>query len=275
VAVRQRTFALAQTPYVVGLDESRHGNFNRLQYNNFEEAMNRHSAAPELVIAATPVSLVPEHVLRVARTVDGERNVLFTDVGSTKESICTRLEQSPFPKGCRFIGSHPIAGKEKSGVEHASADLFENRLTVITPTASARDQDVRLLVRFWRSLGSSVATMSPAEHDRTLARTSHLPHLLSALLADQLQEQDANYTGPGYHSVTRLALGSPEVWRDIVESNTQAILETLLDYEHALRNLRETIERGDMDAMTQFLERAKRNRGKLESDGDSHGGRDV
>jgi prephenate dehydrogenase len=225
----------------------------------------------ELVIVATPVSFVPDHVWQVASAVQTSginyRNILITDVGSTKETICSRLEQNTLPNGCRFIGSHPITGKEKSGVEHADADLFENRLAVITPTASAHDRDIGLLIRFWRSLGSLTASMSPAEHDRTLARTSHLPHLLSALLADRLQLQDAQYTGPGYHSTTRLALGLPELWRDIVSHNTDAILEAIRDYEGALRDLRETIERNDWEAVAQFLEHAKSNRDMLNTSG--------
>jgi len=221
----------------------------------------------ELVIVATPVSMVPDHVWQVASAVQtggiNYRNVLIADVGSTKETICSRLSQRTLPNGCRFIGSHPIAGKEKSGVEHADADLFENRLVVITPTASARDRDIGLLIQFWRSLGSLTASMSPTEHDRTLARTSHLPHLLSALLADRLQLQDVQYTGPGYHSTTRLASGLPELWRDIVSHNTEAILEAIRDYENALRDLREKIERNDWEAVARFLEHAKKNRDML------------
>jgi len=225
----------------------------------------------ELIIAATPVSLVFDHVLQAASAVQTSginyRNVLITDVGSTKETVCSRLEQITLPNGCRFIGSHPIAGKEKSGVEYADADLFENRLAVITPTASARDRDIGLLVRFWRALGSLTASMSPAEHDRTLARTSHLPHILSALLADRLQLQDTKYTGPGYHSTTRLASGAPDLWRDIISNNTEAILEAIRDYENALRDLREKIERSDWEAVAQFLEHAKRNRDGLSTNG--------
>jgi len=253
---------------------------------NFEEGINAETgiAAPEnvgpdvgaytrsslpgaeLIIVATPVSFVLDLIHQAASAVQtgiNYRNVLITDVGSTKETICSHLERTTLPNGCRFIGSHPIAGKEKNGVEHADADLFENRLAVITPTTSSRERDIGLLIQFWRSLGAVAASMSPAEHDRTLARTSHLPHLLSALLADRLQLQDAKYTGPGYHSTTRLASGLPELWRDIVSHNTEAILEAIRDYEDALRNLREKIERGDWNAVAQFLEHAKQNRDTL------------
>jgi len=217
-------------------------------------------AGSELIVVATPVSLTPQNVQQVASVA---RNTLITDVGSTKETICTRFEQTALPNGCRFIGSHPIAGAEKSGVEHADADLFENRLAIITPTASACDRDIDFLTQFWHLLGSRTATMTPAEHDRTLARTSHLPHLLSALLADRLQLQEAQYTGPGYHSMTRLASGLPELWRDIVADNAGAILDAINDYEWALKDLRGKIECGDWDALFQFLEHAKKNRDML------------
>jgi prephenate dehydrogenase len=222
----------------------------------------------ELVVIAVPVSKIAEYVVRTAEAVKAGinyRNVLITDTGSTKESICSQLENKTLPNGCRYIGSHPVAGKEKHGAVNADAHLFENKLTVVTPSDSARDRDIGSLIRFWRSLGSYVANMSPAEHDRTLARTSHLPHLLSALLADRLLLHDAKYTGTGYRSTTRLASGLPEVWRDIVSNNKEAILEAVRDFESALQHLRERIEAQDWQAVAQFLEHAKQNRDALEN----------
>jgi prephenate dehydrogenase len=229
---------------------------------SFDEGINADADATghELIIVATPVSLVADYVHRVASAV---QNTLITDVGSTKETICARLEQTALPNGCRFVGSHPIAGKEKSGVEHADADLFENRLAIVTPTASASERDTDLLLWFWHSLGSQTANMSPAEHDRVLARTSHLPHLLSAVLAERLQVHDIKYTGPGYHGMTRLAAGLPELWRDIVTHNAGAIVEAIRDYEHALGDLREKIEHSDWEAVAHLLEHAKKNRDTL------------
>jgi prephenate dehydrogenase len=221
----------------------------------------------ELVIVSVPVSHIADYVLRSAEVVKtgiNYRNVLITDTGSTKESICAQLANKTLANGCRFIGSHPIAGKEKHGAANADANLFENKLTVVTPPVSARDRDIGALIRFWQSLGALVANMSPAEHDRTLARTSHLPHLLSALLADRLQLQDAKYTGTGYRSTTRLASGLPEVWQDIISNNKEAILEAVRDFERALQHLRERIEAQDWHAVARFLEHAKQNRDALE-----------
>jgi prephenate dehydrogenase len=221
---------------------------------HIDEAM---MAGAELVIVATPVSLVADFVQQAASVV---QNALITDAGSTKEKICSRFQQTALPNSCRFIGSHPIAGSEKSGVQYADADLFENRLAVITPTDSSTDRDIDSLTQFWRSLGSQTVCLPPAKHDRILARTSHLPHLLSSLLADRLQPQDAEYIGTGYESMTRLASGQPGIWRDIIADNADAIVEAVRDYENALHHLRETIEQGDWESIVQFLENAKRNR---------------
>lgn len=224
----------------------------------------------ELVVVATPVGLIPKTVHQVAEAVCSSaagRDVLITDVGSTKATVCAECgtELSPLSGGCRFLGGHPIAGTERTGLEHAEADLFEGRLAVLTPTAANRDHDVALLVRFWQELGARVLCLDPEEHDRILARTSHLPHLLSALLAERLQSPDAPYAGPGFRSTTRLASGGPVLWRDIVSSNIDSILEALRDYESGLQHLRETIERQDWDGVRALLESAKRNRDALET----------
>ncbi|GHT11782.1 hypothetical protein FACS1894170_05800 [Planctomycetales bacterium] len=222
----------------------------------------------ELVIIATPVSMIPEYAKRAAAAVKtgiNFRNVLITDVGSTKEAICSQLNNVSLPNGCRFIGSHPIAGKEKNGVANAEASLFENKLAIVTPSDTARDRDIGALIRFWSSLGAYVANMSPADHDRRLARTSHLPHILSALLADRLLSDDAKFTGTGYRSTTRLASGLPTLWRDIISNNKEAILEAVRDFETALQKLREHIETQDWQAVAQFLEHAKENRDALDA----------
>jgi prephenate dehydrogenase len=224
---------------------------------------------PEVVIIATPVSLVGQYVIDVAEVVrndDYRRNILITDVASTKETICSQfydLCAKPLPNDCRFIGSHPIAGTEKSGVENGNANLFANRLVVITPSDSSRELDIAMLLRFWQNLGAMVVSMPHAEHDRVLARTSHLPHLISALLAGQLRTADAKYTGTGFRSTTRLAAGKPTIWKDIIENNTDAILEAIKEYEEGLKILREYIEQREWDKLTTFLEQAKNKRDSL------------
>lgn len=216
---------------------------------------------PELVIVATPVCTVADYVREIAETFQHcgeERNVLITDIGSTKATICGQTD------GCRFIGSHPIAGSERIGPAYSDENLFKNRLTVISPSSSIREVDIGLLVRFWQKLGSNVVCLPPEEHDSRLARTSHLPHLLSALLAENLQNQDVPFTGSGFLSTTRLASGGPDIWRDIVSTNQEAILEAIRQFETGLTNLRDKIRSSDWDGVAALLESAKEKRDRLE-----------
>ncbi|MDR1485186.1 MAG: prephenate dehydrogenase [Planctomycetaceae bacterium] len=235
--------------------------------DNSGVVVRRHK--PEVVIIATPVSLVGQYVSDVAnivRNADYLRNILITDVASTKETICSQFYDcavQSLPNDCRFIGSHPIAGTEKSGVEHGDANLFVNRLVAITPSDSSRELDIAMLLKFWQSLGAMVVSMTHTEHDRVLARTSHLPHLISALLAGQLRTADAKYAGTGFRSTTRLAAGKPAIWKDIIENNTDAILEAIKEYENGLKILREYIEQREWNKLTDFLEQAKNKRDSL------------
>ncbi len=235
---------------------------------------------PELIVIGTPVGSIGDMVWESAIAIDRDyypredggdsslplRNVLITDVGSVKETICARfagLDAEPLPNGCRFIGSHPIAGTERSGAENASADLFENRLAVITPTEPVQYEDIGLLKRFWHGLGSSVAEMSPLEHDRILARTSHLPHLVAVALAAGLLPEDEPYTGTGFRSTTRLAAGPPALWSDIIDFNSAMILDAIREFEGSLTALRKMLEQGDQSGITAILKTAKRNRDRL------------
>ncbi|MDR2345979.1 MAG: prephenate dehydrogenase [Planctomycetaceae bacterium] len=238
-----------------------------LSNNSDNKTVKRYK--PEIVIIATPVSYVGQYVIEIANIVRNEnylRNILITDVASTKETICSQfsdLDFSPLPNDCRFIGSHPIAGTEKNGVTNGNADLFVNRLVVITPSDASRELDIAMLLRFWQCLGAMVVSMSYEEHDRVLARTSHLPHLISALLAGQLRNTDAKYTGTGFRSTTRIAAGKPTIWKDIIENNKDAILEAIKEYEEGLKILRQYIEQKEWNKLTDFLEQAKNKRDSL------------
>ena len=131
------------------------------------------------------------------------------------------------PRGCRFLGSHPLAGSEKAGVTHARADLFDGRVVVIAPTRNTRAEDFDLLEEFWEALGSVVIRMSAEEHDRALAITSHLPHLAAAALATTVPEQYYRLSGTGILDTTRLAGGEPELWKQILLQNRDNVLTAL------------------------------------------------
>ena len=142
--------------------------------------LNKGVAEAELVIVCTPVGQIVEHVRQAAQHCP--ERTLITDAGSTKQSIVEALDGG-LARGCRFLGSHPLAGSEKAGAAYASADLFEGRVAILTPTKNTRAEDFDLLEEFWQSLGSVVVQMTPEEHDQALAMTSHLPHVAAAALA--------------------------------------------------------------------------------------------
>ena len=219
-------------------------------------------AGCDLVVICTPVGRIAEQVFEVAQAADNAP--IITDVGSTKQAICDAVEQrSPLPNGCRFLGCHPIAGGEKTGPDAATASLFENRAVVLTPIHSdgsdADDKNtVDTLRTFWETLGARVSCMSPGEHDRVLALTSHLPHVVSAVLATVCDRPTYGaYCGTGYESMTRLAAGSPELWRDILMTNREAVCRAMNDFEQSCRELRDALSQNDADAVMRFLEKAQ------------------
>jgi prephenate dehydrogenase len=219
-------------------------------------------ADAELVIVCSPVGRIVEHVRRAAESCP--EGTLITDAGSTKQAIVEALDGT-LPRGCRFLGSHPLAGSEKSGPSHASADLFEGRVAILTPTKNTRAEDFDLLSHFWSSLGSVVAQMPPEEHDRTLALTSHLPHAVAAALAATQPEACFRFSGAGLLDTTRIASGDPELWTQIFCQNRVNVLAALDTFVGHLTALEDAIRQGDVEALKRLLAQAKKNRDALGS----------
>ena len=224
--------------------------------------LNRGVAEAELVIVCTPVGRIVDHVRQAAQHCP--ERILITDAGSTKQSIVEALDGG-LGHGCRFLGSHPLAGSEKAGAAHASADLFEGRLAILTPTKNTRAEDFDLLEEFWRSLGSVVVQMTPEEHDQAMALTSHLPHVAAAALALTLPEKYFRFSGPGMLDTTRVAAGDPELWRQILALNRENVLMALELFGAKLTALHAAIRDNNQDEITRFLTLAKKNRDALGS----------
>ncbi len=219
-------------------------------------------AEAELIIVCTPVGRIVEDVQRVAAHC--REGTLITDAGSTKVSIVSALDEG-LPRGCRFLGSHPLAGSDRAGPAHADADLFEGRVAVLTPTRNTRAEDYDTLHHFWASLGSVVVQMTAAEHDRTVAVISHLPHAVASILAATLPESYFRFAGTGVLDTTRIAAGDPELWRHIFVHNRDNVLGALGAFRDNLDALITAIRNGDDEAMEQILATGKRNRDALGS----------
>jgi prephenate dehydrogenase len=206
-------------------------------------------AEAELVIVCTPVETIADHVRKIAAAAP---TALITDVGSTKEQIVAEAAAA------RFIGSHPLAGSEKSGVEHARADLFAGRIVIVTPTATSPEDDLAALTEFWQSLDARVVTMTPAEHDAALAHTSHLPHLIASILAAATPESLLPLVATGWLDTTRIAAGDVELWRQIFAANRDHSLRALDDFAKVLAQARAALEKTDYEALAALLAQGKR-----------------
>ncbi len=225
-------------------------------------------AEAQLVVVATPVDSVAERVVQaVAAAPPG---ALVTDVGSTKETIVSMVDAALATRrsGPRFVGSHPLAGDHRTGAEHARADLFDDRVVVVTPSPATRPAAVTEVSGFWESLGASVATMSPAKHDAALAITSHLPHAVAVALAAATPSELLRLTASGWRDTTRVAGGDPELWRAIFTANRRHVLEAMDLLTQTLGSLREALELGDQEKLTSMLEAAARKKRERDALGD-------
>ncbi len=214
----------------------------------------------DLVVVCTPVDTIAPLVRQVAAACPPR--CLITDAGSTKAPLVEQLK-ADLPSGARFVASHPLAGSEQRGPEHAQADLFQNRVTVVTPTRSTRAQDLNEVTRFWQALGAEVIRMSPEAHDRALARTSHLPHLAAAAIASATPRRYAPLVASGWRDTTRVAAGDPELWRQIMQSNREELLASLEVLQDELAAWHTALEQDDSRKLLQLLAKAKRTRDAL------------
>jgi prephenate dehydrogenase len=214
----------------------------------------------EIAVFCTPVTLIAEQVLAAApRCAAG---TLLTDAGSTKGAIVEAID-GRLPHGVAFVGSHPVAGSEKRGPDHADADLFQDRVTVVTPTPASDPAAVARTIAFWRALGSRVICMDPKQHDRALAVTSHLPHLLASALAGTLPPDLHALTANGFRDTTRIAAGDPGLWTGILMQNRAALLDALGKLLNQVGEFQKALTQGDQDAIADLLARGKRSRDAL------------
>jgi prephenate dehydrogenase len=210
-----------------------------------------------LLVFCTPVDRIVEGVRAAAGA--SPSGGLVTDAGSVKGCICRPLAQG-LPRGVEFVGSHPLAGSERQGFEHADARLFENRVCVVAPVESSSGAAVARIKAFWKRLGSTVIEMTPEAHDAALAETSHLPHLVAAALAGTLSAENKALAASGFRDTTRIASGDSELWSAILLGNRDEVLASLFRYDASLARFRQAIEQNDATALKELLKAAKMKR---------------
>lgn len=218
-------------------------------------------ADADIVIIATPVSAISDVLERISAC-DHSPSLLVTDAGSTKQNIVARAA-SVAPR-VPFVGSHPLAGSEKAGVEYSSPELFEGAVCVVTPGESTAPDRVDRISGFWRSLGARVVRMSPEEHDRAIAFSSHLPHAAACALVASLPEGfPPDMLSSGFRDTTRIAGADGDLWKDIFLSNRANVLEAIDRYKEAMVKVRNAIHSGDAAVLKELLNRIKKERDDL------------
>ncbi len=185
---------------------------------------------------------------------------IVTDAGSVKGNLVYELEKA-MPRGVRYIGAHPIAGSDRSGIEYSSAELFHNAKCIITPTPDSDRDALRAVSDIWESLGSGVVSMGPEKHDEIYAFVSHLPHIIAYSLINTVAEADGSYLqfcGPGFRDMTRLASSSHELWRDISLLNAEKLNEAILLFQKNLDRLRGHLTAADAGSLEAEFREARR-----------------
>jgi prephenate dehydrogenase len=214
----------------------------------------------DLVIFCTPLAQMRELADVMAPSL--KRGALVTDVGSVKGSVVKALESVVAEAGGHFIGSHPMAGAERVGPGAAKAELFENAVCVITPTGKSPGKLVQQLDEFWKDLGARTLRLTPALHDELVSRSSHLPHVVAAELANYVlspahPKEQPSLCATGFRDTTRIAGGSPEMWRDIALANRKNLARVLGVFIEDMQEFQRALESEDAKSIEEFFVNAK------------------
>jgi len=219
------------------------------------------AADADLVVIAAPVGSYASIAESIADTL--KTGAIVTDVGSVKQ-VVVEMVQPHLPKDVHFVPGHPIAGTEHSGPEAGFPGLFEGRWTILTPTANTAAKAVEEMEQLWKKMGAMVELMDPDHHDKVLAITSHLPHLIAYTivgtatdLEDDLRHEVIKYSASGFRDFTRIAASDPVMWRDIFLNNKEATLELLQRFTEDLTTLQRAIRRGDATVLEDLFRRTR------------------
>lgn len=255
--------------YVTGYGRSRE-NLERAKSLGIIDAVSADPASAcrdaDLVVLAAPTGSFVELIKQAGPAL--KKGALVTDVGSVKGDLVTELEML-IPPGVHFIGSHPIAGSDRSGIDAADADLFCDALCIVTPTERSDPSALRSIMDIWSGLGSRVMAMGPAEHDRVYAAVSHLPHLIAYAMVNTVSDIDKSYLsycGQGFKDMTRIAASSPDIWTDISLLNRQNLIEMIALFRENLNRMETYLKSAEADALRQEFVRAGTARKSLGQD---------
>jgi cyclohexadieny/prephenate dehydrogenase len=215
----------------------------------------------DLVVISTPISTNGAIAEAIGPYL--KPGAIVTDVGSVKQAVIAAIRPH-IPEGVHFVPGHPLAGTEKSGPEAGFATLFENRWCVLTPEPGTDPDAVARVADLWRRAGSNIETMDADHHDRVLAITSHLPHLIAYTIVGTVfdletstQQEVIKYSATGFRDFTRIAASDPVMWRDVFMNNREAVLEMLGRFTEDLSRLQRAIRWGEADVLEELFTRTR------------------
>lgn len=229
-------------------------------------AVDTLAGSPVEAVAGADLVVLCAPVLRLAALASEcrpaiESGVVVTDVGSTKAYVDAEIRKALAGTGAVYVGSHPVCGSEQQGIEAAKANLYEKATVIVTPVKDAPAVAVKRVRELWRRVGGRVVEMDAREHDRIVARTSHLPHMVASLLAVTVgrspDKRIGEFCGTGFADTSRVAEGAPEIWHDIVRTNRANIAEELRAYKSQVERMISQMDDGDFDGITAMLEQGR------------------
>ena len=227
----------------------------------------------DLLIIGTPVSLISQMIKRVSAEIPNTKSVFVTDAGSVKTQVVREIDDflniQAYPH-IHFVGSHPMAGSERTGVTAAKTNLFNNAKCIVTPSMHTSVAAIQVVTELWKFVGGNTIIISPTDHDHLIAGASHLAHLIASVLTQTTQSVQTeslralDFAATGFRDTTRIAAGSPEMWRDIFLQNAEVLIPMVGSTIKTLERLKILMKNRDSAKIEDFLAQAKEIRDSLE-----------
>lgn len=219
--------------------------------------LKRAVCGSDLIILALPINKIIGFMPKIKKIT--KNKILIIDAGSTKLKITETADKLKI----NFVGTHPLAGSEKRGMDSSSGDLFDNSTVLITPTKKTSKQALVKIKSFWKKLNANVITISAREHDKILARTSHLPHLVSFCLINSIPKKYFKFAASSLKDTTRIALSDAKIWSDIFLSNRKELLNSLNSFRLQIKKFKQLITLSERKRFIRFLESSRNKREKI------------
>jgi prephenate dehydrogenase len=258
LALALRQYGLCNT--IIGYGRTQ-GNLIRAQektiIDSFELDPAKACDDSDLIVFATPVGVFIDIAKQISHVL--KRNAIVTDVGSVKGNLVREMEGLLSPQ-VFFVGGHPIAGSDRSGIDTASAHIFTEAQCIITPTHNTDRKALETIIAMWRTLGCLITLIEPEEHDRIYAAVSHLPHLLAYEIVNTVGDINSAYltfSGQGFKDTTRIASSHPELWRDICMHNRDNLLAYIEIYKENLDRVSRYLRTDDAESLKRDFQRAR------------------